>query len=224
MDPLFCSAADDDVTLFANSPLVTQLTCGQIGARGVGCSITATTLTRLSVTAENDRLVVHWGFGASDPAGSWVERAVQETGPWDSLGSGSRVTGSEYVLFDADVSPDQVYLYRVAWRERGTIVYSAPVSGKLSGAGPRSAVMPNPSYGGVNIEWAIAISSETEIRVYDLAGREVATVVKGRFGAGRHRVRWDGQKATGEPAAAGWYIVRVGRGDANASHRVLLLR
>ncbi len=224
VDPLFCNVAADDVTLFAGSPLVTQATCGQIGAKGVGCSITATTLTRLNVTAERDGIVIHWGFGVSDPVETWVERAVQESGPWDSLGSGSRVTGDEYVLRDIDVAADQVYLYRVAWLDRGTIVHSAPVSGKLSSDGPLSAITPNPSHGGVEVDWALANSSETEIRVFDLAGREVASVVNGRFPAGRHRARWDGRNTVGNVAAAGWYVVRVARGTSITSHRVLLIR
>ncbi len=224
LDPLFCQSETDDVTLFASSPLAAHPTCGQIGAKGVGCSITATTLTRLSVTPERDRIVIQWGFGASSPPDSWVERALYDTGPWDSLGSGLHASGNEYVFYDRDVSADQVYLYRVTWREGLGVVHSAPVGGKLSGAGPLTLVMPNPSFGELAVEWTIATPTELDVRVFDLAGREVATIAKGRFGAGHHRARWDGLQAGGHVAPAGWYVVRVGRGDTATHHRILLIR
>jgi hypothetical protein len=42
LDPMFCDVAQDDVALFANSPLVNAMHCGLVGARGVGCETAAT--------------------------------------------------------------------------------------------------------------------------------------------------------------------------------------
>jgi len=224
LDPLFCNYSAGDLSLFANSPLVGRTGCGQIGAKGVGCSVVATTLTRLIVSPEGEALAVRWGFGREDPASSWIERATAVAGPWDSLGTGTRLPDNEYVLLDNEIDRGRAYLYRVAWPEGGTIARSAPVSGSLAAAGPASRVTPNPSRGGIDIEWTLAASEETEIRVYDLAGRRVAAVASGRFDPGRHRVRWDGRSSGGAAAPSGWYVIRVIRGDATTDHRLLLLR
>lgn len=224
VDPGFCNLADDDVSLDAASPLVGDTLCGQIGARGVGCAVTATTLTRLSVTPEREGLALRWGFGVGNPPQSWIERSIQGADEWRSLGSGARLPGGEYALIDAEVVPGQTYVYRVAWMERRQIVRSAPATGQLSGPIATSAVWPNPSPGGVDVAWTLASPSETAIRVYDLAGRMVATVVSGRFDAGRHRAHWDGRMSGGDIARTGWYVVRVTRGDVRTEHRVLLIR
>jgi hypothetical protein len=224
VDPMFCNYSAGDVSLFANSALVGRAGCGQIGAKGVGCGVVATTLTRLIVTPEGDGLAVHWGFGREDPAGSWIERATEDAGPWDSLGTGVRLPGNEYVLLDNDLERGRVYHYRVAWLAGGTIVRSTPASGSLDVAGASSLVTPNPSRGPVDIEWTLPTAAETEIRVYDLAGRHVATVANGRFDPGHHRVQWDGRSSGGAAARSGWYVIRVIRGDAKTEHRLLLLR
>jgi hypothetical protein len=224
VDPGFCDLAGDDVTLAARSPLVTQTACGQIGAAGVGCAVTATTLTRLVVTPEGTGLAVRWGFGVSDATASWIERSVGEIGEWDSLGTGSRIGEREYIFVDRNVVSGQSYSYRVAWREGGRVERSAPATGVLSGSGTTSIVWPNPSRGGVEIEWSLASPGETAITVYDLAGREVATVVNGRFEAGPHRVRWDGSRSGGGMAPAGWYVVRIARGEARTDRTLMLIR
>jgi hypothetical protein len=137
VDPGFCDPSADDMTLAATSPLATNAACGQIGAKGVGCEVTAGSL------------------GAA-------ERSV--------------------------------------------------------------SVTPNPSHGAVDIEWTLAGPGDTEIRVYDLSGRRIATVTKGRFDAGRHGVRWDGLNAAGDHAAPGWYVIRVTWGAYRAERRLLLFR
>jgi flagellar hook assembly protein FlgD len=97
------------------------------------------------------------------------------------------------------------------------------VSASLDAA-PSSRVTPNPSRGAVDIEWALASAAEAEIRVYDLAGRQVAEVASGRFEAGSHRAHWDGRGSSGAVAPSGWYVIRVIRGSAKTDHRLLLLR
>jgi len=222
VDPGFCDVANDDVSLYSDSPLLSQSQCGQIGAHGVGC--TPPSLSSLVVSLEGEQLAVHWAFSATLPETSWVERAMQAAGPWDSLGVGSQFTSGEYVLLDSGAAPEQTYLYRVAWFDRGSVVRSSPASGKLAIIGPTSAVTPNPTPGGVRIEWTLSSPAESEVRVFDLVGREVALVTRGSFPAGRHHVRWEGQDASGAAARAGWYVVRVRRGDSQTSHRVLLIR
>lgn len=69
---------------------------------------------------------------------------------------------------------------------------------------------PNPSIqGDIDLEWSMALASEAELSIVDLAGRVVRVVSRGTFGAGTHRVRWDGRDSDGVPVAAGVYLARV---------------
>lgn len=221
-DPGFCDAATDSVSLYSDSPLLAHGTCGQIGARGVGCAPPA--LKALEVVSGRGGLEVTWEFDASSLVESWVERAEDVGGSWDSLATGGSAGTNSFELLDRAVVPDRAYNYRVAWKDRGTIVRGSPVSGSWTDAGRLSSVSPNPARGLITVDWVLARPGLTDIRVFDLAGREVSIVARGTFDVGRHQARWDGRWEGRGIAPAGMYIVRISSGERTTSHRILLLR
>jgi serine protease AprX len=84
----------------------------------------------------------------------------------------------------------------------------------------------NPS---THISYVIPQESELTIAVYDLIGREVATLVRGHVQRGVYQVTWDGTDGRGEAVASGMYIYRlVAAGvDGNQSvisNKMLLVR
>ncbi len=222
VDPLFCNLANDDVALFADSPLIGHAPCRQIGARGVGCAPPA--LKAIDVASRRSGLEVAWVFEAALPVDSWLERASQSDGQWDSLGAGSSAGSNSFVFLDEAVAPDRGYYYRVSWRNRGVVVHGVRVVGTWTDAGRLSSVSPNPSMGEVNVDWVLSRPGPTDIRVFDLGGREVSVITRDLFGVGRQQVRWDGRWNGRGLAPAGMYIVRVSSGERTSSHRVLLLR
>lgn len=222
LDPLFCNVEMDDVGLFSDSPLLAQLACGQIGARGIGCTLPV--LKSLAVRSIQAGLQVEWAFDSTSVVQSWIERAVQSAGPWDSLGTTTSTTDDRFALIDREVAPDRAYYYRVAWKQRGAIQYGTAVIGSWVDAGRLSSVSPNPAIGEVTVDWVLSRPGTTDVRVYDLAGREISVVVRGSFDVGRHQARWDGRWDGRGVAPAGMYIVRIVSGERTTSHRVLLLR
>lgn len=83
------------------------------------------------------------------------------------------------------------------------------------------AVRPNPMTGAARIEFALDEASPVTVRIHDLLGRQVRTLVEGRwFASGRHTVTWD--EATGDGSVpSGTYFVRV-EGRAGASVKRLV--
>jgi hypothetical protein len=71
----------------------------------------------------------------------------------------------------------------------------------------RIGVSPNPSRGAVSIEFELSRESQARVRVFDLAGREVAVLANGMHGEGVHRIRW-GADGRLRPAA-GIYFVKL---------------
>jgi hypothetical protein len=67
--------------------------------------------------------------------------------------------------------------------------------------------------------FAIPYSSFIILKVYDLLGREVATLVDGQLGAGWHEVTWDGAGV-----ASGVYFYRLQAGHLVETRKLMLLR
>jgi sugar lactone lactonase YvrE len=65
--------------------------------------------------------------------------------------------------------------------------------------------MPNPFNPSTRIEFEIALRDLVDVGVYDVAGRRIATLFRGRLDPGLHAVTWNGRGADGRGAAAGIY-------------------
>jgi len=72
-----------------------------------------------------------------------------------------------------------------------------------------SQARPNPFNPATTIAYSLASRSRVTIRVYDVAGRVVTTLVDGEVDAGPHVIVWDGRTDSGERAASGVYFVRM---------------
>ena len=77
---------------------------------------------------------------------------------------------------------------------------------------------PNPFNPVTNFQFSIANSQLTILKVYDILGREVATLVDEEKSAGTHRASWD---ATG--MASGVYFYRLSVGQFSAIKKLVLL-
>lgn len=80
-------------------------------------------------------------------------------------------------------------------------------------------VYPNPFNPTTTIRFQLKESADVSILLYDLLGREVATVVRSRMGAGRHQVTLDGSNL-----ATGIYFLQMQAGPLKATRKVMLLK
>jgi hypothetical protein len=64
----------------------------------------------------------------------------------------------------------------------------------------------------------------TELKIYDLLGREVKTLLNQELLPGRYDVQWDGTNETGAAVSSGVYIYRLQTGNVVLSRKMLLLR
>ncbi len=83
---------------------------------------------------------------------------------------------------------------------------------------------PNPFNPTTNIEFRIVNSEFVTLKVYDLLGREVKTLVDERKAPGAYTVQWDGANNAGRPAASGVYLYRLQAGKYTAMRKMLLVR
>ena len=83
---------------------------------------------------------------------------------------------------------------------------------------------PNPFNAGVTIPFELAYQARATLSVYDVLGRNIATLVDQVLVGGSHSAAWDGRDKWGQPAASGAYFFRLNAGDFAAQGRILLLR
>ncbi|NKB66704.1 MAG: T9SS type A sorting domain-containing protein [Candidatus Latescibacteria bacterium] len=83
---------------------------------------------------------------------------------------------------------------------------------------------PNPFNSDTVIGFALPNPGPVELRVFNLAGQQVATLVQGERAAGSYVVRWDGRDDQGRALASGIYLYRLRAGKQVQAHKLLLLR
>ena len=84
--------------------------------------------------------------------------------------------------------------------------------------------LPNPFNPATTIRFTLPERTYATLRVYDVAGRRVATVLSKEIPAGPHRVVWDGKNGRGEPAASGVYFYSLTADGRTATKKMVLLR
>ncbi|RMH80309.1 MAG: T9SS C-terminal target domain-containing protein, partial [Calditrichaeota bacterium] len=84
---------------------------------------------------------------------------------------------------------------------------------------------PNPFNPVTHLRFRIADFGFVELKIYDVLGREVKTLVNRRLAPGRYTVQWDGTDAAGQPVASGVYLYRLTAGNRmSLTRKMVLLR
>jgi subtilisin family serine protease len=159
-----------------------------------------------------------------------VERGDAGSGPFSRLESSIETDqDGNSVVVDNTAEYGHTYFYRLVATSR---------SGQTSTFGPMSAiagkpytrfdlapVWPNPSTGLARIDFTVPQESRVKVLVFDIQGRQVATLADGSYSPGKYQVTWDGSSETGEKASSGMYFVHMVAPDGKEHvQRVALAR
>jgi hypothetical protein len=83
---------------------------------------------------------------------------------------------------------------------------------------------PNPFYGDTRISYAIPKRSHVVLRIYDVAGRLVSTLVDEEEDPGFYDVQWRSGDALGQQMPNGVYLCRLHAGRFTATRKLVLVR
>ncbi len=116
--------------------------------------------------------------------------------------------------------------------DAGNSVMCDPVYTTLSAAAPEGFALtqnyPNPFNPSTTIHFSVASSnnraSRVSIKIYDVSGREVKTLINEVMAPGEYSIEWDGANNSGQKVAGGMYIYRMVAGDFVAARKMLLLK
>lgn len=79
---------------------------------------------------------------------------------------------------------------------------------------------PNPFNASTRVQWTMDRPGQIHLRVYDLLGRQVASLVQGNFGAGDHAVIW----RPGGDLATGVYLLRLESDRGVETRKAVLMK
>lgn len=65
---------------------------------------------------------------------------------------------------------------------------------------------------------------QVSLRIYNLAGQEVRTLVDEEQGPGRYGVRWDGRNGLGNPLPSGVYLYHIRAGNFSQNRKAVLIK
>jgi chitinase len=82
---------------------------------------------------------------------------------------------------------------------------------------------PNPFNPLTRIEYALPVPANVTLKIYNLWGQEVVTLVGGSHAAGSFQAIWDGRNAFGELVGTGIYFYRLQAGDFVETKKLTLL-
>jgi hypothetical protein len=84
--------------------------------------------------------------------------------------------------------------------------------------------VPNPFNPRTAIAFELPMTSEVELVIYNVAGREVATLHRGELAAGPHSITWDGRTNDGAMAASGTYYYHLRTPNGEVAKSMILLK
>jgi hypothetical protein len=86
------------------------------------------------------------------------------------------------------------------------------------------AARPNPFGPSTSISYTMQAEGPARIRIYDVTGRLVRTLVNERRPAGRHTVAWDGTDDEGHAVAGGTYFYELAAEGRSEARKAILLK
>ncbi len=86
------------------------------------------------------------------------------------------------------------------------------------------SLSPNPFNPAVTVVYGVSEKAPVEMKVYDVAGRMVRSLVSGVVAAGEHTVVFDGRNSAGESLASGVYFLRFDTPEVTQVRQLVLLK
>ncbi len=83
---------------------------------------------------------------------------------------------------------------------------------------------PNPFNGTTTIEFSLAVSGRVTIKIFDVSGRLVKTLLDGSRNAGDHTLIWRGRDDKDNHTSSGVYFVRIKAGRYTRTRKIIYLR
>ncbi len=83
---------------------------------------------------------------------------------------------------------------------------------------------PNPFNPSTTVSFSLASEAAATLRIYDVRGAEIRTLVNDRRKAGVYRIKWDGTDNSGQRVASGVYFFKLSAGSFTDTKKMTMLK
>ena len=83
---------------------------------------------------------------------------------------------------------------------------------------------PNPTAGGAIISYSLKSRGHVAIKLYDVAGRLIRTLVEGTQDVGSHELKWDGADDNRARSPSGVYFYRLQADNWSSERRLVVIQ
>lgn len=187
-------------------------------------------LTSFTANVKNNSVVLNWQTATEvNNKGFEIERSFKTDNgeaSWNKIGfvqgNGSSTSINAYTFTDNNLVKPGKYFYRLKQMDfDGRYAYSPQAEADVSKPTIYylSQNYPNPFNPATTIEFSIPERSHVLLKVYDVLGNEVATLVNGWMEAINYKVIFDGSKL-----ASGIYYYTLATGNFTSTKKLILLK
>lgn len=152
-----------------------------------------------------------------------VEYKYWKSGIFECEGMGNRVVDLDDVSFSTgnpQVSLGSLWNYCTA----ATDVPVAPAGRPGQSFAALRPVTPNPVVRGASFSFDLFRSGRVTLRIYDVSGRRVASLMDRLLQPGQHTIAWDGRGEDGVRLRSGVYLCELALNGERAARRMVLTR
>lgn len=233
-----------DTLVYPSTPAPQPMMVSNVDMIDIGYSEVQPTNEWINLYAENmvvdeEALAIGTVIKAEDPAGVICgEYIVSQPGVFGLM----PVYRDDPTTIDIDegaLPGDQITIYfndfrvpvAIEWTENGAIV---DFEGMVNALGvdllhlPKtfnlSQNYPNPFNPLTSIKYQLPQATDVSLKIYNIMGQEVKTLVSQHQEPGYYQVTWDGTLRDGQPVASGLYIYQLRAGSFMKTHKMMFLK
>ncbi|HBZ86740.1 MAG: hypothetical protein A2509_06425 [Candidatus Edwardsbacteria bacterium RIFOXYD12_FULL_50_11] len=191
---------------------------------------TAVELTEFAcVLSGGNAVTINWQTASEMDNYKWeLERSVDNesfTNVWSIDVDGTNPYGDKYSYTDK-VPSVGVYYYRlVDVSKTGEKTYHGPISVVVGSVYALAQNYPNPiGNRPTTIKYSLKNPGQTSLKIYNLLGEEVKTLVNAKQDANFYTIHWDGRDNQGQTVSNGVYFYKLNSGEFNATKKMMVLR
>jgi len=178
----------------------------------------------------NNSVELHWSTATeTNNLGFEIQRSMEDF-PFSKIGfvpgNGTSFNPHSYHFIDPDLQPGK-YSYRLKQLDiDGTFVYSPvlDINNILPAQFELFQNYPNPFNPETHIQYVIPKDEQVRIRIYDMQGQLVRTIVNERKAAGTYSVNWNAHDDNGCKVTSGVYFYRIDAGEFTMTKKMILMK
>lgn len=234
-------AVDNSYTVYMraqdNSPAKSVANWGPLTSFSIvvsrGLPSLSVSLTSLTAMAATEGITINWRTESEDNAYQWIIKRADENSGEDYqeiawLKAEGGASAHDYTYQDQKVTPGVSYKYLLVQTDNdGTKTTYGPISSVAPGLPKVYALAlptPNPFSGQVQIRYQLPEKTNVSLKVYNLNGQLVKTLVNETQLPNYYQVPWDGRGDRGQKVSNGVYFYKLNCGSFTSTKKVTLLK